>query len=209
MSEVPQGIYQSSPPALSDNDRANLLVGARGALHVQVMNPDGTVGAAVQTTGGGDTLSNTVNVLGVRSYPVVWSAPDAQWQRLLGSVAHGLVARPFALPSVDWSYAAAAGGIVNNTAVTIKAAAGAGVRNYITSIDVINIHATVATEFSIRDGSGGTVLWRTHLQAAGGGGHRLIQFLTPLKSTANTLLEVICGTTGAAVFFNAQGYTAA
>ena len=116
---------------------------------------------------------------------------------------------PYANPNNTWSYAAPAGGLVTTTAVTIKAAAGANVRNYITDIQVVNSHATVSTELTINDGAAGTVLWRGWLQAAGGG--YSIHFNTPLRGTANTLLEIdeitATGTTG--VLFDAQGFTAA
>lgn len=114
---------------------------------------------------------------------------------------------PFALPGQTWSYAAASGGIVNTTGVTIKAAGGAGVRNYITCLTVINGHATTSTDVQIRDGASGTVLWRGWAQAAGGGVREM--FNVPLRGSANTLLEVACGTTGAAVYVDAQGFTAA
>lgn len=118
-----------------------------------------------------------------------------------------LVTIPFANPNNTWNYAAASGGIVNTTGVTIKAAAGAGVRNYITCLSVINGHATTSTDVQIRDGASGTVIWRGFAQAAGGGVREV--FSIPLRGTANTLLEVACGTTGAAVYVNVCGYTAA
>ena len=86
-----------------------------------------------------------------------------------------------------WSYAGPAGGIdASTTAVTFKAAAGAGKYNYITDIQVS--HATLgnATELAVRDGAGGTVLWRM---------------------TLNTLLEVVTLTSATGdVIFNAQGF---
>jgi hypothetical protein len=113
---------------------------------------------------------------------------------------------PFALPGSTWNYAAATGGVVNTTPVTIKTAGAAGIRNYITNVQVVNTHATQATEISIRDGAVGTVLWRQNLLAAGGGFS--ISFDVPLRGSAATLLEIVCGTAGAAVFFNAQGFSA-
>ncbi len=60
-----------------------------------------------------------------------------------------------------WSHAAASGGIVNSTtAVTLVAAAGAGVRNYLTDLQVNTEALGAATELAIRDGAGGAVLWR-------------------------------------------------
>lgn len=118
-----------------------------------------------------------------------------------------LVTIPYANPNNTWSYAAASGGIVNTTGVTIKAAGGAGVRLYVTDVQIINGHATVSTDVQIRDGAAGTVLYRGFAQAAGGGVS--VHFAVPLRGTANTLLEVACGTTGSATYVNVQGYSAA
>jgi len=112
-----------------------------------------------------------------------------------------------AVPDLTWSYAAASGGLVNTTAVTVKASAGAGVRNYLKSVQVVNGHATVSTEVLIRDGAAGTVLHRGWAQAAGGG--FACTFDPPLRGTAATLLEVVNVTTGSAVYVNASGYVAA
>jgi hypothetical protein len=113
--------------------------------------------------------------------------------------------------SNHWSYAAASGGIVNTTtAVTIKAAAGTDIRNYITSIQIMAEALGTATEVAIRDGAGGTVLWRTKIGTAGLLAGRDITFERPLKGSLNTLLEVVTLTASGtgAVYFNAQGYTA-
>ncbi len=112
------------------------------------------------------------------------------------------IVKPYAFGSKDWRYAAAAGGIVNTEAVAIKAAAGAGVRNALTAIQISNAHASAATEVTISDGA--TVIWRNHLAA---GTLMDVEFPTPLLGTANTALSVACVTTGAAVYVNAQGYT--
>lgn len=124
-----------------------------------------------------------------------------------------LVARPEGdIKANQWNYAAASGGIVNTTtAVAIKAAAGAGLRNYITAIQIDAEALTNATEVAIRDGAGGTVLWRMKIGTGGLLGGRDIVFPTPLKGTANTLLEVVTLTASGAgaVYFNAQGFVAA
>jgi len=112
-----------------------------------------------------------------------------------------------AVPDLTWSYAAASGGLVNTTAVTIRAAGAAGVRNYLKALQVVNGHATVSTEVLIRDGAAGTVLHRGWAQAAGGG--FACTFDPPLRGTAATLLEVVNVTTGSAVYVNASGYVAA
>lgn len=107
----------------------------------------------------------------------------------------------------DWKYVAAASGIVNTTtAVTIKAAAGAGVKNYITALHISHATLGAATEIAIRDGAGGTVLWRGTLGTVANEGAG-VYFPTPLAGSANTLLEVVTLTavTGG-VYANAQGF---
>jgi hypothetical protein len=120
------------------------------------------------------------------------------------------VMKPYSVPEVDWVYAAAGNGIVNTTtAVTIKTAAGAGLRNYMTGIQLLSETLGAATEVAVRDGAGGTVIWRTKLSTAAQPLTTII-FPNPLKGTANTLLEVVtlsASVTGA-VYFNAQGYIA-
>ena len=112
----------------------------------------------------------------------------------------------------SWNYAAAAGGIINTTtAVTIKTAAGAGIRNYVSSIQLATDTLTTASELAIRDGAAGPVLWRGKLAAATLNEVGLV-FSPALRGSANTLLEVVTLTaTGAAlgVYISAQGYTGA
>ncbi len=123
---------------------------------------------------------------------------------LVATLVGALITKPYAIPEAEWSYAAAAGGIVNTTDVVAKAAAGAGLRNYLIAFQVRNANAT-ATEFVIKDGS--TVIWRGHLPASMTGSME-VELPIPLKSSANAALNVACITTGAQVYFNAQGYVA-
>lgn len=117
-----------------------------------------------------------------------------------------------AVPVAEWHYAAAAGGIVNSTsAVTLAAAAGAGKRNYLATLDLSASASTTATEIVVRDGAGGAVIWRGRIGTAGMDA-RSITFSPPLKGSANTLLEFV-GLTAAgsssAIYVNAHGFVAA
>ena len=108
-----------------------------------------------------------------------------------------------------WTYAAAASGIVNTTtAVTVKASAGTGHRNYVTSLQIQTATLGGATELAIRDGAGGTVLWRTQLQTTALP-LLTINFRVPLKGSTATLLEIVTLTavTGG-VYVNLQGFEA-
>lgn len=103
-----------------------------------------------------------------------------------------------------WSYAPPAGGLVNTSGVTIKAAAGANRINYVTSLGISNSHATIGTEVVIRDGANGPVLWRIWISAQ----HEITRnFVPPLAGSANTLLEIaeITQTATTGVLVNVSG----
>lgn len=143
------------------------------------------------------------------SPPITFVAGDAVRVTMTGSGA--MVTKNFATPEADWQYAAAASGIVNTTtAVTIKAAAGASLRNYITGLQISSDALGAATEIAIRDGAAGPVLWRQKLTTSGTTGIEQIQFATPLRGTAATLLEVVTltATVTGGVYVSAQGYVA-
>jgi len=138
------------------------------------------------------------------------SVGNGQVVRPIGTVDGKLVIRQHSIPENEWNYAAASGGILNTTtAVTIKAAAGAPYRNYLTSIQVQAEALANATELAVRDGASGTVLWRIKIPTAGLD-LKQIDFADPLKSSSATLLEVVTLTASGtgAVYVNAQGYVA-
>jgi len=166
-----------------------------------------TVAPGVTPVGGqARNTSGAVPVLAATGYSVNPSAvTTGRGVDLLATLIGALVTKPYAIPEADWQYAAAAGGITNTTDVAIKAAAAAGIRNYVTAIDLRNAHATVATEVVIKDGA--TVIWRQLLPAAMPAPVE-ITFPTPLKGSVATALNVACLTTGAQVYVNAQGFSA-
>ena len=139
------------------------------------------------------------------------SVANATLVRPISTLDGRQVIRLNSIPENEWVYAAASGGIANTTtAVTLVAAQAAGIRNYLTNLQLSSDALGAATEIAIRDGAGGTVLWRGKIGTAGIAGVSTIQFSDPLKSTAATLLEVVtlsASVTGS-VYVNAQGYIA-
>lgn len=152
----------------------------------------------------------TGGVVRANTAPVTLVAGDAA--RLTMTTGAALVQMPYSVPEANWSYVAAVGGIVNTTtAVTIATAAGASLRRYITSLQLFADTLTNATEVVIRDGAAGTVIWRHKIGTVGLQSGINITFESPLRSTANTLLEVatLTASGAGAVYVNAQGFTAA
>jgi len=136
---------------------------------------------------------------------------NGQSVRKIGTLDGRQIVRLDSIPENEWSYVAASGGITNTTtAVAIVAGAGSGVRNYITSLQLASDVLGTATEFVIRDGVGGPVLWRGKIGTAGTVGIQDIRFHPPLRGSSNTLLEAACVTkTGTgSIYINAQGYKA-
>jgi hypothetical protein len=86
----------------------------------------------------------------------------------------------------------------------LKAAAAAGIRNYVTAIQMINTSA-VASEVVIKDGA--TVIWRGFLPA-NMLDTQTINFPTPLRGTAATAVNFACITTGTNTYASAQGFIA-
>lgn len=179
-------------------------------------NPIALSPTTSQTISGGQSASgaavsgNPVRVAGqarTTNYTAIASGSTAD---LITTAVGALIVKNFSIPELDWAYVAASGGISNTTTpVTIKNAAGAGFKNYITGLQIYADTLGTATEVAIRDGSGGTVLWRHKIATTGISGLNII-FTTPLKGTANTLLEVVTLTASGvgAVYVNAQGYSA-
>lgn len=149
------------------------------------------------------------NQVPIRGYGVARTANPATYTNGVASdltitTVGALVAKPYSIPELDWQYAGVAGGIIDTVDKVAKAAGAAGIRNYVTGVDLINV-GTVATEFVIKDGA--TVVWRTFLPA------NMttpvdVTFSTPLRGTAATAVNLACITTGAAVYANTQGYQA-
>lgn len=152
-------------------------------------------------------IGSPVQVGGVVKTAVSITEVDGDVCRVAMTTDGAQTIKPYAVPEVDWTYAGASGGIINTADVVLKAAAGASIRNYLTAISITNASANVATEFVVKDGA--TIIWRGFVGAQTLPNSVVgLTFPTPLRSTANTALNVACITTLGAVYVNAQGYTA-
>lgn len=195
--------YLSSLPSPSTTQQGSLVCGPRGALNVTLQDTSGN------NLGQRSSLADNftfLNALSVVSHMTGFDGTT--YDRIPGTAENGLVVQDWALPTSRWSYAPPVGGISNTTtAVTMKAAAGAGLRNYVKGCWVDASALGAATEVVIRDGAGGTVLWRGYMGTSGWAGRDVV-FHTPLMGTANTLIEVatLTATVTGNVYFNCQGF---
>jgi hypothetical protein len=119
----------------------------------------GTVTASVSSA----TVAGTVAVdtaignpitVGMRASNANIAAMSATGDNVgwLGTMIGVGVVRPYAIPEADWQTPSNIGGILNTaTALTVKEAAGTGIRNYVTALDLVSEALTNATDFRIRE----------------------------------------------------------
>jgi hypothetical protein len=195
-----QGIASMTPLLVNGSANAQPVTDNGGSLTV-----DGTITAsntAGDIANDGVDSGNPVKVGGVARSSDMTAVANADRVNFVADLQGKQVTLPFALTE---NYVQGATAAVTGTGDTsIIAAAGAGIRNYITSFTIINSHATVSTVVEIKDGS--TVIWRGYALAGGGGVSPTLPI--PLKGTANTAINGACITTGANVYFSANGFKA-
>lgn len=200
------GVYLSALPTYTTGQRGDILLGQRGAVAVCEFGAAGADAVSNATIATSLAQNNTGGYLkGVVGH--VFNGTS--WDRIRGDTS-GTVTTPYAMVGSRKSFAGASGGIVNTTtAVTMFAAAGAGLRTHLTDLQITWDTLGAATELVIRDGASGTVLWRDKLPTAAGS--KVINFQVPLKGTANTLMEIatLTASVTGGVFVNAQAFSAA
>lgn len=136
--------------------------------------------------------TGTVEIVGHKGH-----APVVPAQR---SSDGNVVSHPHAIPTRWWVYAAASGGIVNTTPVTLRAA-NPSYNNHLIGFTARNTHASVDTELIIKTAS--TVVWREKLKAGG----PTAKFDGLIRTAnVNEAITAECGTTGSEVYINAQGW---
>lgn len=200
------GKYVAAGVTLTDGQRGDLQLTSGGSVRMSIVEGGGSLVSGLADNADGVAAISFAGRLSQVSRNTLFNGTT--WDRQRGD-ANGAVVQP-ALSSTFWKYAAAASGIVNTTtAVTAKAAAGASVRNYVMSMQCSHDTLGAVTEFAIRDGAAGTIMYRGKLNTtATDMTGNTINFEPPLQGTANTLVEIVTLTavTGG-VYCNLQGYT--
>jgi hypothetical protein len=178
----------------TDGDYSTVNVDSAGRVYV---NSAGTAAHDAAIAG------NPVRIGGRAVSADVTAVTAGDAVDLIATLTGKQVVYPFALPGTSWSYASPAA-VTDTADDEAKAAGAAGVRHYITGVQVFNGHDTVGTEVVIKDGS--TVLWRGWAEQTGGGCSA--QFNPPLRGTAATAVNVANVTNSSSTYFNLQGFSA-
>ena len=168
------------------------------------------IGGGASAEGGGAGTSPIVIGLESRTSSKT-SVANSTLVRPIATVDGRQIVRLDSIPENEWSYVAASGGITNTTTpVDIAGGAGSGVRNYVTSLQLYSDTLGTATEIVLRDGTGGSILWRSKIGTNGTVGIQDIRFHPPIRGSTNTLMQFACVTaTGTgSIYVNAHGYKA-
>lgn len=159
------------------------------------------------------TSAGAVAVDGVMTNPVAIggrasnaniSAMSATWDLVaqLMTMIGVSITKQFSLPEADWTATPVT--ITNVTSTAFRAAAGAGIKNFCTSIELQNTNA-VATSVNILAGA---TIKKTYSLPASMTLPLVIDYSIPLQTAANEAFNIQAATTGANVIINAQGYVA-
>ncbi len=217
----------TTPDSVNEGDAGAARMSANRNVYVQIRDAAGNErGLAVDasnriavTVATLPASTNTIEVVGdaaagatIAGNPVrigaharsadVGAVSSGQMASCITDLVGKLIVLPYGIPEVSWQAVTSAKTDTADTA--IKASAGAGLRNYITSLTVTNDHATVGTVVEVKDGS--TVIHRGYAGPAGGG--YTLPFPTPLKGTAATAVNVANITTGSNTYVSMSGYAA-
>lgn len=203
------GRYNVTPPAIADGQRADMQVDTAGNLRVLITATAFTGADGIANTALGQPVNRASNGTGLALTTAGIAFNGTTWDRQRGD-ANGLVVQP-GLTATFWSYTSGVTPILSNTVtgVTIKAAGGASVRNYIDSCQLTTTAFGASVPLALRDGTGGTVRWALTVPTAGFLQPVVVNFSPPLQGTANTLWEVATPTanTTGTVTFNCAGHT--
>lgn len=129
--------------------------------------------------------------------PTTLVATDAV--RLTMTAGAAAVTYPFAVPETNWQFT---GALTTATAVAARTAGTTGIRNYVASLQYQNTSAT-ATTVLVQDGASTIAQFNAPASMAA---PATVVFSIPLRGTAATALNVNCGTAGANVLINVQGF---
>lgn len=183
-------------------DKAIPVVGVGGSMTASQSTAASLKGQTEGTTAVDAAMPNPIAIGGRASNAnIAAMSANGDLAPALMTMIGALIVKPFSLPEADWRHSST---ITVTTDVALKAAGAAGIKNYLTALQLQNTGAA-ATIVSIKDGAS-TVIWSCSLPASMAAPID-VEFPTPLAGTAATALNIACGT-ASNVITNAQGYQA-
>ncbi len=168
-------------------------------------SPTGTGSNTVQGTAAHDAVAvgNPLYLGGIARTANATGVASGDAAGALMNVVGAQVVLPYAIPESTWQYGSSTAA-TGTADVVVKAAAAAGIRNYMTSLQYQNTSG-VASVIVVKDGS--TVIW-AGVAPASMAVPANITFPVPLRGTAATAMNVALLTTATNTIIAAQGFVA-
>lgn len=149
------------------------------------------------------TADKGLFVLGVRNDAVAsFASANLEYGPMGTDAAGRALTKPFA---PEESRVEGYNSVVSTSVTTLVAAAGAGLRNYITDIVLANT-GTATTLVTFRSGGGTSVLG--YGIAPTGGGSNMIGFATPIRTLANETFDIQATTSTSVLYATVKGFKA-
>jgi hypothetical protein len=189
----------NSPAAFANYPELNSNVLPAAFLSVNTATPPAQAATiTVQSFGIGDTGANASNINdGVNP----WIRASVKNTTVEATATESALVIRERLPVDPIQYT---GILTTNTPVAVAAAGAAGIRNYCQSLSFQNTSVT-ATTILLQDGGTTIAQWNAPASMLAPYNHR---FVPPIRTTAATALNINCGTTGANVLVNVNGFRA-
>jgi hypothetical protein len=113
------------------------------------MSSTAVAGTVAVDTAIGNPVTAGVVARNVNSAAMSATGDSIAWA---GTMIGAGITRPYSIPEADWATPANVGGLVNTTTpLQVKEAAAAGIRNYVTAVDLHSEALTNATDLRIRE----------------------------------------------------------
>lgn len=189
----------SGTPSVTISGTPNVAIS--GTPNVSVSNASLNVVGTGNVAHGSPVSGNPIRIAGRGQTANVTAVDSGDVVDLLCTPTGVQIMKPYSIPEAEFQYQT----VITATGDSAIKVATTGLKNYLTSFQYQNTHATVATEIVIKDGA--TLIWKGYA-SANMTAPAVIQLPVPLRTTVGTALNVACVTTGANVYFNAQGYQA-
>lgn len=189
-----------------DRQRGNSSVGAvvttASSSVLTIWQSPSIVGTYAEDAGSASG-DKGIFTLGVRNDTVAsLASADLDYLARASDSAGRALTKPFA---AEESRIEGYNSVVSTSVTTLVAAAGAGLKNYITDIILVNTGAAT-TLVTFRSGGGTSVLG--YGIAPAGGGSNMIGFAMPLKTLANESFDFQPTTASSVLFATVKGYKA-
>jgi hypothetical protein len=194
---------QGTNPWVVNFQNSSILANTSNTSVITLFSKSPSIVGTYAEDAGHTTADKGVFILGVRNDTVAsFTSANLDYSPHATDSAGRILTKPF---SAEASRIEGYASVVSTSVTTLVAAAGAGLKNYITDIILANTGATT-TLVTFRSGGGTSVLG--YGIAPAGGGSNMIGFATPMRTLANETFDFQATSASSILFAKVSGFKA-